>query len=218
MVGMTLELSLEFANTVSWHAGPSPEERLVDYDKALEWARKAGILNGGEAGRLRAQADADPDGRAEAMRRIIALREAIYRIFSAVAHGRPPDSSDLQLLNTELTLAHAHLRLAPSAEAARGHEGPPGHPGLQQFAWEWAGVNDDLTSLLWPVARSATMLLTSPELVRVRECADDCCGWLLLDRSRNASRRWCDMSDCGNRAKARRYRERNKRGASPASP
>jgi len=71
-------------------------------------------------------------------------------------------------------------------------------------------MEDELTSLLWPVARAATALLTSSDLARVRECADDACGWLFLDHSRNGSRRWCDMADCGNRAKARRYRERRK--------
>jgi predicted RNA-binding Zn ribbon-like protein len=45
-------------------------------------------------------------------------------------------------------------------------------------------------------------------LERVRECANHDCGWLFLDLSRNRSRKWCDMSSCGNRAKVRRFRER----------
>jgi predicted RNA-binding Zn ribbon-like protein len=45
----------------------------------------------------------------------------------------------------------------------------------------------------------------------VRECESDTCAWLFLDRTRNHSRRWCDMGDCGNRAKARRFRERRAR-------
>ena len=52
--------------------------------------------------------------------------------------------------------------------------------------------------------------MTSDRLTQVRECADDTCGWLFLDLSKNASRRWCNMADCGNRAKARRYRARKK--------
>ena len=43
-------------------------------------------------------------------------------------------------------------------------------------------------------------------LERIRECpGQGTCGWLFLDLSKNASRRWCDMRVCGNRAKARRH-------------
>ena len=56
-------------------------------------------------------------------------------------------------------------------------------------------------------------LLTSSQLARVRDCADATCGWVFIDQSKNASRRWCDMGDCGNRAKARRYRARQKADA-----
>ncbi len=121
-----------------------------------------------------------------------------------------PDPADLEVLNRESTAALAHLRLVPASgsteDAAAGADEPPG------FTWSWADVEDDLASLLWPVARAATDLLTSCDLARVRECADDSCGWLFMDMSRNGSRRWCDMADCGNRAKARRYRERKKEG------
>jgi len=51
--------------------------------------------------------------------------------------------------------------------------------------------------------------LTSEELDRVRECADDRgCGYLFMDTSRNRSRKWCDMRGCGNRAKAQRHYRR----------
>jgi len=50
--------------------------------------------------------------------------------------------------------------------------------------------------------------------VRICEAtATDGCGWLFLDETRNRSRRWCSMKDCGNRAKARRhYRRRRAEG------
>ncbi len=51
--------------------------------------------------------------------------------------------------------------------------------------------------MLHAIARSAAELLISPELGRVRQCADtiDGCGWLFLDTTRNRSRRWYDMRD-----------------------
>ncbi|NMB90574.1 MAG: hypothetical protein GYA17_19605 [Chloroflexi bacterium] len=63
--------------------------------------------------------------------------------------------------------------------------------------------------MLGPVAQSAAELLTSPESDRVRQCAaEDGCGWLFYDTSRNRSRRWCDMGTCGNKAKAQRHYRR----------
>ena len=67
-----------------------------------------------------------------------------------------------------------------------------------------------------PIIKSAADLLVSPELKRVKQCADDACGWLFMDKSRNNSRRWCSMKDCGNRAKAHRHylrkcQEKNKK-------
>ena len=104
-------------------------------------------------------------------------------------------AADLDALNATLARALPHLRIVPEADA---------------YAWNWAGEEDALDSMLWPVARSAGDLLTSDELKRVGECQGDGCGWLFLDMSRNRSRRWCDMGDCGNRAKARRHYHRQK--------
>ncbi|HET8727128.1 MAG TPA: CGNR zinc finger domain-containing protein, partial [Alphaproteobacteria bacterium] len=43
-------------------------------------------------------------------------------------------------------------------------------------------------------------------------CGGIDCGWLFLDTSKNAKRRWCDMRYCGNRAKAHRHYERARAG------
>ena len=61
-----------------------------------------------------------------------------------------------------------------------------------------------------PVASSAAELLTSAALEDTRECDSEGCGWLFLDTSRSRRRRWCDMRDCGNLAKVRRFRERRR--------
>jgi len=58
------------------------------------------------------------------------------------------------------------------------------------------------------LATSALSLLAGQEWCKVRICRS--CSWLFVDRSRNASRLWCDMSVCGNRQKARRHYERRK--------
>ncbi|MHB1675570.1 MAG: CGNR zinc finger domain-containing protein [Acidobacteriaceae bacterium] len=53
-------------------------------------------------------------------------------------------------------------------------------------------------------------LFCSPKATRIGVCGGGNCGWLFLDESRGKRRRWCDMNDCGSRAKARRYYEKHK--------
>jgi predicted RNA-binding Zn ribbon-like protein len=72
----------------------------------------------------------------------------------------------------------------------------------QAYQMTWSR-SDDLTAMLWPVAYAALDLLTSPDLERVKRCAG--CPWLFVDRSKNVSRRWCAMNDCGTHEKIRRY-------------
>jgi predicted RNA-binding Zn ribbon-like protein len=79
------------------------------------------------------------------------------------------------------------------------------------YEWSWAADEGGLDRMLWPIARSAADLLTSPELGSVRRCAREGCDWLFVDRSKNHSRRWCSMSLCGSRVKARRYYRRTRR-------
>ena len=64
-----------------------------------------------------------------------------------------------------------------------------------------------LGPVLDPVVRSATDLLTSDAVTRIGCCADETCGWLFLDTTRSRTRRWCDMKQCGNRNKVRRFRQ-----------
>lgn len=193
------KLCLDFANTAQWHASDNPQEYLTSYSELVSWSQHAGIVTEEKSGYLLREATQRPGDATSVLEQAIALREAIYRIFSAIAHSHPPDTADITALNAALSDAMARSMLIPKAN---------------EFVWGWPD-DDALDQMLWRVTRSAAVLLTSQELNRVGECADDRgCGWLFLDMSRNRSRRWCDMNDCGNRAKARRNYYR-KRRASP---
>ncbi|HEY8602107.1 MAG TPA: CGNR zinc finger domain-containing protein, partial [Thermomicrobiales bacterium] len=173
-------------------------ERLTSYRRLLAWARQTGALAPVQADRLTVAAAAQPDDANMALAETIAVREAIYHLFSALAAGRPLPDDALSTLNGALTEALGHLRLSASAT------GP---------TWEWVDGGERFTRPLWPVVRSAAELLTSADRVRVRECAGTGCGWLFLDTSRNGSRRWCDTRDCGNRERVRRHYARQKRSS-----
>jgi predicted RNA-binding Zn ribbon-like protein len=187
--------SLDFANTADWHASEQPVEFLTNYAELVAWGVHMGILNNPQAEHLLEKASHRPAEAGAVLDRAVALREAIYRLFAAISAGHLPGGSDLAALNAELARMLAHSRLIPAEEG---------------YAWDWVGDEDALDRVLWPVVHDAADLLTSGNLGRVGQCSDDRCGWLFFDTSRNRSRRWCSMEDCGNRAKARRHYERSR--------
>jgi predicted RNA-binding Zn ribbon-like protein len=196
------QLCLNFANTLDNRLTAHPLERLTSYRDLVAWGRERGILTEPEAERLRQEAERRPVEAASTLARAIVLREALYRIFSAVAGKRPPEPADMTTLNIALAGALAVLHVVAADHG---------------FAWAWSRGAEGLDRVLWPVVLSAVNLLTSDELGAVRECAAANCGWLFLDTTRNRSRRWCDMTVCGNRAKARRHYARKKRVAGKAA-
>ncbi|MEJ2736960.1 MAG: ABATE domain-containing protein [Anaerolineae bacterium] len=187
--------SLDFANTADWQASEQPVEFLTSYAELVAWSQHAGILTPPQGGQLLQSAALDPLYAAAILERAIALREAIYRIFSAISHGHLPQAPDLAVYNAELSRMLTRVQIALEGE---------------EFSWVWGGAGDALDRMLWPVVHDAADLLTSPDLDRVGQCTDDRCGWLFLDMSRNRSRRWCSMEDCGNRAKARQHYQRSR--------
>lgn len=69
----------------------------------------------------------------------------------------------------------------------------------------------DLASDISAATVSALLRATArPGWPRFKACRGDDCRWVFVDSSRNASRRWCAMADCGNRAKAAAFRSRHR--------
>ena len=188
-------LCLDFANTVSTRIEGQSREYLSDYGQLVAWSQHTNILTDAEAEATLDSAVSRPDLAATALERAIALRETIYRVFSATADGQEASKADLSALNRALHQALAQLEIVRSGDT---------------FGWSWVVGLDDLDYMLWPVIRSAADLLTSDDLRRVRECAREGCDWLFVDLSKNHSRRWCSMNMCGSRVKARRYYRRRR--------
>lgn len=188
-------LCLDFANTVRARPLSERVEYINSYEDLLSWARQATILTPGEAALLNEDAARRPRLAGEALVQALAVREAIYGLFSAKAAGLPAPSSDLRTLNRAIGRSMTHAGLVPAGG---------------RYEWDWPDAKPDLDRVLWWVSRSAAELLTSADLPFVRECAGYDCGWLFMDTTKNRSRRWCDMSTCGNRAKGRRHYERKR--------
>ncbi len=189
------QLCLDFANTVDWHLSDRPGDLLSSCADLVAWSRHAGVLSEAQARRLLKESRKSPAVAAAVFKQAIALRELIYRIFSRIAQGDMPTEADVDELNSALSDSLSLMRLVPTPDS---------------FEWGWAENEGCLERPLWYIVQSAATLLTIGKLDRVRQCNDDHCGWLFLDVSKNRSRRWCSMEDCGNRAKARRHYRRSK--------
>lgn len=198
-LGLNLNLksghaALEFTNTVNDHASEEPGETLFKYEDLLSWAKKIGLLREEQTQTLTRKAADQRNEASVVFTRSLKLREAIYRIFVAQTKGKSPANEDLAILNSVL----AHLT---SGAQVVHHSG--------RFEWQWNFDENVLEAPLWIIALSAVDLMTSENYKWVGQCADeDGCGWLFVDTSKNHSRRWCDINDCGNRAKQRRYQKR----------
>jgi predicted RNA-binding Zn ribbon-like protein len=188
-------LCLDFLNTGEWYASGGPREYLTSYNELVKWAGHAGALSPGEVRQLEQQSETRPEDAAKVYKTAIKLRSALLRMFHAVQRQEEPAGADMEIFNA--ALSKTMKRLALSLDQGR-------------FSWDWQDAGLPLDKVLWPIVKDAAELFTSDQLPRVSHCADDTCGWLFLDTSRNCSRRWCDMKDCGNRAKVKRHYQKSK--------
>jgi len=195
------QLALDFANTVDDPGGSARWDHLSSYDDLLHWFVRTGQIDAALRGRLARAARQHPRKAAAAHRRAIDLRTTVNAVFGAVADGRDPDGRDWAALRAMATAGLGRSDLVRMDD---------------RYGLRWRDPAD-LETVLWPVADAGLSLLRSPELARVKRCAG--CPWLFLDRSKNGSRRWCAMNDCGTHEKIQRYVSRRAaRRATPAKP
>lgn len=192
--------ALDFTNTVGWHAGANPIDRLHTYEGLIDWLRDNHMLDPREHDAHLRRSRRSPAAARHALRRAIAIRELIYRTCAAIAHHRAPARADLARLHAEHVNALSHGTLDWS----------------DGFAVSFARSRD-LLAPVYPLLLSAMDLLRSPDLIRMRQCANDPCGWLFLDRSKNHSRRWCASWDCGNETRVKRFRDKARARANGGS-
>ncbi len=177
-------VGLDFCNTAGEHLAPEPDEFLIDSETFLRWCMQVGII-GSEIYRKLVR---NPF----TVKSIIELREAIYRVALAIARDKPVVQEDLRLI--EKRANGAKPEIVREADGLRWKPDPL--RGCEQ-----------LCSLL---AGEALLLFCSPMASRIGVCDGGLCGWVFVDDSRGKRRRWCDMNDCGSRAKAKRFYTRRK--------
>ncbi len=211
-------LALDLVNTVEPRlAVPDQHEHLKMPADLRIWAERTGLLTSAEAHQVTNAWSAAPAAGTDALRRSIDLREALHQVLLHLIHTplddavpeEPTlhDAAALQLLTKQWASAAQRSRLlltspSPQGAAARLHVGTAAE-----------------TMIPDRLAHAAIDLLCTVDLTGLRSCPSEegGCGWVFLDSSRSATRRWCTMADCGSRAKARRLsqRRRTRRATQP---
>jgi predicted RNA-binding Zn ribbon-like protein len=177
-------LTLDFVNTIANRANPGKRADLLVHPSDLQrWFAAVGLPAG----------EFHPSDLEE----VRAIRERLHQVFWPVTQGIRVDDPTLDAFVRDLLAATSKRRLRVFDE---------------RITWDWVADVSVVHKFLFPVLEDAAGLLVSGELQKVRQCQGPGCGWLFIDRSRGRPRRWCSMSDCGNKAKARRHYLRQTEG------
>jgi predicted RNA-binding Zn ribbon-like protein len=187
-------LALDFANTLDYRYDPDRRiDLLPSYERFLVFSRQSEVITAAQMRRL-VDSLSEFDSQ-RVLKKVIELREALYFLILSAVHGRIPDESHLRALNRFLSEAR-------SVDEVAWHK--------RRFVRSSRDVTERPDGPLRQVIEAAVVLITSLDIYNVRECSEKSCRWLFLDRSRNHSRRWCDMQLCGNRSKAKRFYARTR--------
>jgi predicted RNA-binding Zn ribbon-like protein len=187
--------ALDLVNTVAPRGpGAVETEFLPDPEALVRWAHRLGLVDAAELRRIRRSWSQTPGAGEAALDDVLTLRALIDQALA----GRRLDA---------LT-----RRWAAAMDRSALRRGKDRRVALVIGTEPATMIGDRL-------ADAAVDLLRSTDLDRLRQCPPDegGCGWLFLDRSRNLSRRWCSMEDCGTHAKVRRLTERRRARASTRS-
>jgi predicted RNA-binding Zn ribbon-like protein len=135
--------------------------------------------------------DADARVDDEDVRSVRDAREALRSMLLA-NNGASPDVAALETVERLVRRSRLTLRFQPDGSAV--------------LAADASGIEGALGTL-FAIAFEA---IIEGSWRRLKACPDDGCKWAFFDNSRNSSGTWCTMSTCGNRQKARHYRDRKR--------
>jgi predicted RNA-binding Zn ribbon-like protein len=180
-----IETSLDFVNTFGLTHGRQFDD-FSTTRQAIDWLHERTGLDSALV--------ADSAG---LLSRITRARSAFRELWDAAAEERPVDEAAIREVNRVLR-HRSVLELEVASDDTAGH-------GLR-LASRFTG--DEVDCALAELADPLVRAVGSAESAKARICANDTCRWVFYDSSRTHQRRWCEMSSCGNRAKAARHRAR----------
>lgn len=169
-----------------------PKDLLVGLEDLISWTAAAGLIPLAEA-----------DARLADWTKfekpiifdVIGLRTRIHDLMVDLCNGQPVKNEHLAAINKLLRSKSGY------SEIVRANGG-----------FEKVLIADltDPRQLLAAIAESVADLLAYGDLSLIRKCENPECVLYFYDTTKNHKRRWCSMSVCGNRAKAKAFYERKK--------
>jgi len=194
--------ALDLVNTVAPRGGAGDRhDYLLTPGDLLTWSLRTGLVDAAAASGVEAAWSASPAAGRRALAAVCEIREALYEVLSARPGeaGRPAPARDqLDHISLAWTSALTRARLVPA----------DGGSGVVR----WLLESPPALLIADRIAQDAVDLLCTIDVQRLGRCPVEAggCGWLFLDHSRNRSRRWCTMEDCGSGVKSRRLTERRR--------
>jgi len=182
------DLSLDFINTVHDRHVEPLRDLLQNYLDLVTWVYYANAISDSQKERLLQTGKENEEKANQIYINALQLRETCYDFILNLINQEEASLANVQLINQWLSRAFSNLVLVQ----LNGY-----------FVLDWKTEIFELESVLWPIIRAFSDLVTSEEINRIKQCSN--CGYLFLDNSKNKSRRWCSMEICGNRVKARRH-------------
>lgn len=184
-------LSLDFVNTLAANAA-GPVDLIESVGDLLAWAVRAGLIDHAKAESLEPVWELD---REETIARASGFRESLHRMYEDLRGNRTVNDVELIKLNRMLS------RQTGTAEVVKVDD---------RFEKRFRSDPGDPDQLFASIANSAADLLCYSEPELIKECENEECVLMFLDTTKNHSRRWCSMANCGNRAKAAAFYQRKK--------
>lgn len=188
-------LWLDFVNTDDARLGVRVDT-IASFDRFVAWLEAARVVDAERAAALQRRALEQPSGAAAALVEARRIRAALRAL---AERGRTDQGERAR----EVALEEINRVLGRSVGTRRVEALPDGG-----YVRSFVPVGDVFSGLVIPIVESAVDSLVRGELVRIHRCADRRCPRVFIDVTRSRTRRWCDMTTCGNRAKAARARKR----------
>jgi predicted RNA-binding Zn ribbon-like protein len=176
------EISFDFINTISWPGTEWEHDWLDGPGNFILWATAAGLVNKSKAKLLSGISDVKLT---KEMEYVSTIRRELSKIVTPLAFDKKLPEEAIESLNILI-----HQIIQQRSIDFKTHK------------WVW---NDflSLKEVLAPIIWNAGHVISETDHTRIRHCPS--CNWIFYDNSKNKSRRWCDMKDCGSRDKSLRY-------------
>lgn len=184
--------ALDFVNTRPVLKGQA-QELLTDFSAVLRWLVAAHLVKKIQASQLalrwRNTSEADA-----ALTRILLFRERLRSAIAAIESTRRIPEQAMEEVNALLKEHPFSFRLVLEGKTV-----------VKKIEFFPATPQD----LIGIIASSTADLFSGIDPTRIRKC--EACVIHFWDETKNATRRWCSMQFCGNRAKVAAYAARKRR-------